>query len=671
MKIKLYGSSGRKLLVGSFLLMVGSTGCRPPKSAVFPDGETVEQKQCPADRIIYRQALSGNGDQENFCKAPAIAGRGGTWASKTVLAVPGKRYAYCGYLWQPLVPERPAGQAPVDPKLGAPPLPLPPVRAEDLAPPDLQMVRRALTSVGIKAQDIEVDCAVMNSTAPPTPMPPARWRPMQNNFQLQASQVTTWPAGARGVQVAVIDSAVLGYSITGDTERYPHGRTVGRVIADLACPDPYRCGVQNYLALPHTAPHTVDLQHGGFFGTRGELAEQIARALDAFAPSMNQEHLVVNLSLGWDAAFDKKYPGPIGRDSVHDALTRAACMGALTIAASGNRSIYQDSPSLPAAWEVHDAPDQKTCLSLGFPWRSFKQVGKYRPLVFAASGVNGHDIPLAITRPDGQSRLVAYAKNVITDDKRATPHTALMTGSSMAAAVVSGVAAAGWSFAPDHDQYAVMDLVYDTAVPLDPAQTGGATTDFCNGPSCAAYPLRRVSACNTIKALAPGVECNTLAAHKGVDVEQAEPDLVAGSSSPPAAQGGATPPALTPCLGANCGGPGGPQPPQPWVAPQPAWPTCVPCQLSKLAANHPLTTILDPRGAPPSGTIQWAQVYTDTQGFAGSPIWIGADRSAWFFIVNTVASPNRWAMVTYYRFYSDGITSFSGWGDWQELSLVP
>src|SRR5262249_24637516 len=112
----------------------------------------------------------------------------------------------------------------------------------------------------------EIDCPVIAPLAPlqllPVPiwaklLPPspadAWWKPLRDNYRVQAGRISNPPSAQSRVRVAVIDSAALPFWSQA-VDRYGHGRAVGKVIADIACPTEGAAGcttdVHNHLALP-------------------------------------------------------------------------------------------------------------------------------------------------------------------------------------------------------------------------------------------------------------------------------------------------------------------------------------------------------------------------------------------------------------------------------------
>lgn len=202
--------------------------------------------------------------------------------------------------------------------------------------------------------------------------------------------------------------------------------------------------------------------------------------------------------------------------AVLEELEAAACQGALLVAAAGNNPLVSPQrrgPMLPAAWETLPAPDAARCGELLGPTAvlpSNAPAGAYRPLVYAAGGVNDNDSPIVLTREDGLARVVAPASLLAAFPANRSEagyaavcgigtagglcdHTYPMTGTSVAAAVVSAAAAAVWAYQPTWDAHQVMDAVYASGAALDPVQASFSQGATSLGTS--AERVHRVSIC--------------------------------------------------------------------------------------------------------------------------------------------------------------------------------
>jgi subtilisin family serine protease len=321
-------------------------------------------------------------------------------------------------------------------------------------------------------------------------------------------------SAANLTRVAVVDSAAVRYDELGDIDTFAHGRAVGRIIADLSCHDdailqlrqsvPFdparldrrvtqdftRCAnvIHNYLALDQLAIGVKD-PHGGYFGDLATLDVAINHAIGDWiaVPVSVRPHLVINLSLGWDERHERRKATRLESNSgsafsvaqvngessmgaqIKRSLQRASCLGAIVIAAAGNADLEGDvNPTYPAAWENTLAPNESQCAKLGFLYDDWPSkppsdtLSACHPLVYAVSAVGdrvtSNDVLLATARVGGTARTAAQGLSAITSEWRTglPPYTAVLSGSSMAAAVVSGSLALQWSLQPELDGHAIM-----------------------------------------------------------------------------------------------------------------------------------------------------------------------------------------------------------------------
>jgi hypothetical protein len=321
---------------------------------------------------------------------------------------------------------------------------------------------------------LERDCDVVGAHALPTEVTDA----LQAAWSGQVEQ-PDWSAAApfalAPTEVAVIDGGYGGLDFGGNVPAtVVHAVAVSSVIRAIACPgagDGPFCavGTPNYPAMQYVL-RGLPGEIGGYFGTQLEYAAQVAAAVDdwqALAPATRARHLVLNLSLGWDGAYDVTRAGRVPGAVALWATRYAACEGALLIAAAGNRAADSDTgPLFPAGWETLP----RDCD--GAPARG----RVYSPLVHAVGGVDGRDAPLGIARDGATPRLVApaaavvvTADTVLEDDGPTAP----LSGTSMAAAAASGTAALVWSLRPGLSADQVMEAVYLAGEPLgQPADFG-------------------------------------------------------------------------------------------------------------------------------------------------------------------------------------------------------
>lgn len=386
---------------------------------------------------------------------------------------------------------------------------------------------------------MDPDCNVVGALGGPVSSSPVVEAKLRSKF-LEMAGATALPTRADGtdparVRVAVVDTSpdrdpalTAGRAVAG---RSQHGLAVARVIRELSCPGDGRSGVcigqiDDHLALPQVDEKTVDTGRGGYFGSQVQLARAIVAAVDAWsarrqvAGSTEPPRLVVNLSVGWDPGRGyetavnpaRASTVPAGSlsytaQAVRRALEHASCKGAIVIAAAGNRSGAGSTvgPMLPAAWEKIEAPGVAACEAMegGMYFEEkndaiFPASPVYRPLLWSASGVDAGDRAIGSTRDGGNARLVAYADQVAvsTGGGSVSGYVGPFTGSSMAAAVVSGVAATAWGYDPKLNPAQVMQLVYDAGLDLTtsaPVDVKPRAPSYCFGSTCERMTTRRVS----------------------------------------------------------------------------------------------------------------------------------------------------------------------------------
>ncbi len=372
---------------------------------------------------------------------------------------------------------------------------------------------------------LAADCHTVGAQSPSRDV---LWRDLVASHQVQNGAVVPLPSrpGAAAVRIAVADSATRDYE--GGRPSYgqlEHGRAVGLVARHLACPPeggPCNGFVSSHLALARDEDGTVNRQDGGFYGFQSEVAQAIYAAVRDWQAQRTwpngQQRLVINLSVGWSGAYGGTYANddwetlrPAVR-AVHEAVRWARCNGALVIAASGN-STFGPAPEagalFPAGWERKRAPTAAECRAMGdvvasrdrpaFAHNAPGAPPTYEALLFAASGVDPMDAPLYNARPLARARLAAPAFHVVARDFDpndtgaigAPQPTQAYTGSSMAAAVVSGVAASVWALAPDLAPAQVVEVLHRSGVTLT-----GLPAQLCRGASCG--DVRRVSQCRAL-----------------------------------------------------------------------------------------------------------------------------------------------------------------------------
>jgi hypothetical protein len=310
------------------------------------------------------------------------------------------------------------------------------------------------------------------------------------------------------VRVALIDSALNdGTDRSGPTVE-SHGHAVGRIIRQLSCPGNvnFRPGcfssIREELALAYGADGRRNEMTSGQFGTLGDLASAVDAAVHHWWHETPTVPLIVNLSVGWEGEYgkDPEAPADAAVVPVYLALRRATCAGALVVAAAGNRTVRGSGPLYPGGWESREAPRGSGCNDYLLPdERAGIAVDPNpRSLVVAVGALDDHDRPVYNTPDGGRPALAAYGFAVSVG--QAGNFTDAMTGTSAAAAVVSGIAAVVWSLdrarigGPRRWPSEIARLIYDSGTPLH------AMADFCPGRSAGpcSTTINRASLCSAV-----------------------------------------------------------------------------------------------------------------------------------------------------------------------------
>lgn len=394
---------------------------------------------------------------------------------------------------------------------------------------DLLALRDLLT--GALLTDLGSDCMAV---APLGDLEDQTWAALAGHFLLQSGQAPLPATAGEPTRLALLDSGATretgAETFPGNS---PHGWTLANMAADLLCSGgACRADVTSQLALPwvafdrkNRAASERDDVDGGYVGTLGELGEALRREVRAWlAEPPPARRLVLNLSLGWDRLFGG-FTGPVSDmpapvQAIYRATEDAVCRGALVVAAAGNGFGGPEpnrGPLLPAAWELRPAPGGAACFAalgqLPDP-ADFPPPGQsvYRPLVHAAGAARADGSPLSNSRFRGLPRLLAFADHGVTESPVADQPTATLTGSSVAAAVVSAAAAAAWSYRSDLRADEIMQALYDGGTDLGIEADfclGGRRADLCPPQGGQIVHRKRVAVCDTVVDLcaAGGGDC--------------------------------------------------------------------------------------------------------------------------------------------------------------------
>ena len=437
---------------------------------------------------------------------------------------------------------------------------------------------------------VHADCAVVGTLGA------VRTRAdVEQAYRIASEALDTLPtplvkSSAGRVRVAVVDSALdfINDGLPG-VGRDAHGRAMAALIGRMACPErapgmaascPVDVRNHEALWLERRPNGYVRNPRGGFFGLQSDLAVAIVDAVDS---ADVDQHVIVNLSLGWPKLFGGEEPlpqdFPAQVRAVYDAIEYARCQGAEVIAAAGNalgRPATPVGPLVPGRWEERSAPTASRCRTLGVLTPRLG-AGGAEPLLRAAGGVDGQDRILFNTPMLGRPMFAAPAFEALVADTAApaVQTHAAYTGSSNASALTSAIAAIIWSYLPGLDPAAVMDVAYRSGVPL------GQAAHFCfGGKPCG--EIHRLSVCRAAQAACRVAGCTSLPTCS-----------TAGALTTPADQPDfAALPAVT-CAIATAGGPCVPIPtpssavPSGWqlafARPQPGAPTCTTCGFFSLS----------------------------------------------------------------------------------------
>lgn len=297
-----------------------------------------------------------------------------------------------------------------------------------------------------------------------------------------ADAASPWPTAPDALQIRPEDAL--------------HGYLLGHLIRDVACAGGPPCGVEiaTYQAMRLTS---ADGALGAARGTLPDLADAIMRAVDDWFPTHHTGAfggLVLNLSLAWHPYYGGGAPGgmeiaatgdpiddtvggemtfswdlvdpaqlPPDVAAVYDALGAARCYGAITFAAAGNATSGPsgtDGPLLPAAWDAIPVPRYPDCASIEAPLSAETS----HSLVYAVGAVDATGADLATSRPGSRPTFVAYGDHALVEpDSLTLEETPIMTGTSVATALVSATAALYWARDPGAPVYKVPRYVAEYA----------------------------------------------------------------------------------------------------------------------------------------------------------------------------------------------------------------
>lgn len=314
------------------------------------------------------------------------------------------------------------------------------------------------------------------------------------------------PAGTQAVRVTVLDSKPTSPSSKPGQMR--HGLAMGTLISDLACSAGSGCkvAVDYRLVMNLVAMDQKDDDLGGYAGYVNRLAVQTVQAVDTWETANDGSKLILTLPLGIEPRYVEMAGAQVraaGR-ALYRALRYARCKGALPIVAAGNEMagpLPETGPMYPALWAQEPAPANCSAAIIG------------KPLVYVAHGLKANDEPLRNTRVDGKAEFAAHAEHVMTrvNISAGTTEMVLNTGSSVAAASVSAVAAAVWANNGALTADGVMERIQAEGEDL------GEVADFCHTTPC--DQITRVSMCRALDPAGNTLGCNPITAHTGTGLQ--------------------------------------------------------------------------------------------------------------------------------------------------------
>lgn len=424
-----------------------------------------------------------------------------------------------------------------------------------------------------------------------------------------ASPVYTSEAVAR---VAVIDT--VGHADAATTSAAApahrrHGLAMAELIADVRCPNGEAQCRDRLLfadAFPYTGASALAQPGGGPLGSLGSLAHAIGEATIRARPKTPDERpmIVLNLSVAWDPEYGAELtpPGdevkhdqllttpsstiPATVQAVHAALVYASCLDMLTIAAAGNNAgapCEQQGVMPPARWERYPAPNQARCAALfgALPaWRTGDPAvaSASKALVYAAGGVVADSQPIPLARPGGTPARVLPAFQAVAG--AGARQTDAWTGTSIATAALSGLAAQLWTHNPQLSPAQVIELITASGEPT-------ALTDELTARGKARRASGHAAFARMCATGRPDMHCTNpyAPATAPAPVQAPAPTLASLSAGPASALTCTT--ATASCGAAesdivSCGDAGAPPPappPLPWLRPQPVSPICPICPV--------------------------------------------------------------------------------------------
>jgi len=359
---------------------------------------------------------------------------------------------------------------------------------------------------------LEEDCVEM-SVQDETMLDASLSQALQAKFleSAGANFIAPIKSGLKPTHVAVLDTWTQDKYMAFTAEQYTdggvtdygnsdHGYLMWKLISDLTSHPSMGGGpmkmanVAADLALPSIDNDRIDREDGGHFGRLSHVARSVCKTVDDWEkarrtvqPGETIAPLVINLSLGAEPYGNGCDDRPLENMTVPmqglvAAIEHASCHGAAIIAAAGNRQgdgcNSVGNMMCPAAMFERDAPTRLQCSGKytvinGYDHSSYalydpQAVGPVidnplmAPLVYAASGIDPMGRKIAVTRPNAMGPLAAIATLAGAQDHLNQWH-GEVTGTSIAAAVLSSAFATIWAYRPDLDAPHVAQMIYNAS----------------------------------------------------------------------------------------------------------------------------------------------------------------------------------------------------------------
>jgi hypothetical protein len=348
------------------------------------------------------------------------------------------------------------------------------------------------------------DCAALSVSATIEPAG-EDWQRQSEKFFAQAGKPKDLIINNHlGVRLAFLDTQPTSTEVLDKYWHSPHGYTLAHIARQLVCAQGLNedCAAQitTRLAMPiidfdpKKWKHNVtDTHRGGYLGMQSDLAEAIQSEVDDWWNAKKQQHLVINLSMAWDGnlfgGLGEQEIGEMraGTQAVYRALQYAAGFDVLVLAAAGNQKrapCENIGPLLPGGWEGGGPQD---C----------HEPAKRKPLIYAVGGVRSDGNPLLNARTLGIPVRAAYGERAVVPSGDPKKLPVMLTGSSVATAVTSSIAAIVWDTFPNLNSQEVMERLYENGDAL--RRNADFWFDMSSPPQEPFPKVHRLALCTVLK----------------------------------------------------------------------------------------------------------------------------------------------------------------------------